>query len=547
MLDSLLCLPFKTFRHKNAYDVLSGSVVTFDHDLLFEIVSILSSMREEKIDERSFFSKYLKKQGVLWSNYRDALKELMSYRHQGIFLKDTHTYEKEARHLDQLLKGIKKKFSRKQQAAALVLNITHACNLRCHYCHNTGNVYDGCRVHSVKSMSFDLARKLIADRLFYSKNSKDSVDIIFFGGEPLLEFQKLRALIMYARQEKRRLNHKTKSFQFSMATNGILLTEDIIKFCIKNRIHLQVSIDGPQAIHDKNRMTADGRGSFRQVVRNLKELKRLSAASTYPQYFDKYIKVNATNFYQTDQETQSVVDFFSRSSLFNGLLNRGRIMFEAADVMTLKGEYKKKQIKIDAQSKQAGLETLEDWKSEFKKKECRIKRLLDILSSTKESSSKKEEATRRLARIIEDYEAFLVIVPGKQCHIRARTGACIPGDYKQFVDLDGKIYICTECRLNKTTMIGQGGVLDFKKVVKTMKAHVLQFGHECRVCPVFVFCKQCVIQSADNNGLLKFKRKSVNCRKYKEDITKKFSFIYSMIEAYPEFERFIRKEYRKSK
>jgi len=527
--------------------VLSGKVISFHNNLLYKIITILSSETKKKISDKSFFNKYLTGKGALWPDYQEALKELKSYQDRGVFQKDRHTYQQEARSLEALLKEMKERFVKKQQKAALILNITHACNLRCRYCHFTGIAYTGGRKHEAKSMSFEFAQKLISNHLVHTKNNKAPVYIIFYGGEPLLEFQKLRTLIKHAREEKKRVSHKAHKIEFHVATNGVLLTKDIMKFCIKNRVHLQISIDGPKAVHDKNRVSQDGQGSFTQAVRNVKELKRISATGVYPKYFNECITINSTNFYQTDSEVDAVRYFFSHSRIFKDLHNAGKIALETAGTNSLKGKYKKKQLRIDSLAKKAVPETFEAQKIWIEKEKLRIKKKLDIFYSYRETKERKKKAEEILNNIIRNHEDVLMTTPGNEWGIRAMTGTCAIGGHKQFIDQDGKIYICTQVSFNKTTIIGEKGILDFKRIKKILSEHVLKFGHECRVCPIFTFCKECVVHSADDKGLLRFKRNSLNCHNYKNKIINKFSFIYSVIEEYPEFERFIRKEYHKAK
>jgi len=543
-LYPLLCIPFTTIQHKCAYDTLSGEVVFFEQDLLYDIVKILALNLEGKISSKAFFKKYFSEKRVSDEDYRAALQELKSYQDQGVFLEDSYTYSQEAVNLKFLLQDMKRRYRKRQANTTLTLNITHACNLRCRYCHFTGIAYTGNRSHSSQSMSLVLAKKLITKFLDRTRNNTGSRHITFYGGEPLLEFEKIRDLVRYAKKEKRRLKNKARQLVFRVITNGVLITNDIIAFCIKNKIQMQISIDGPQAVHDKNRVTLQGKGSFKRVMNNIRRIKRISEESRCPNYFNKYVSFNVTNFHQTSQEAQAVAVFFSRSSVFKKV-DSDRISFNIAGTNSLKGEYKEKQKLLNAQADKMSLEYLKTWKIRIEKEKSLIKKKLDIYYSDRESVQRKKKAKVFLSEIAKTYESILLPRAANYVTIRAMAGTCDVGLHKPLVDCDGKVYICTQVSLNKTTMVGESGVVDFEKIEKILRAHVLKTGRQCRSCMVFPFCNYCVTSSADDNGKLKFTRDSRFCRQMKERIVGHFSFIYSMIEAYPEFERFIRKEFRK--
>ncbi len=531
--------------HTNVFDVLSGKVVTLDNSLLYDIVVILAGMTKGSVTDRVLFDKYFAEKGVSKSDYLAAIKEYVSYQDQGVFQRDTYTYREEARRLEALLKKIKQNHRMKRQNVSLVLNMTHACNLRCHYCTYTGNAYTSGRSHGFKSMPLELAKSSISDHLERTKKNTDSLYISFYGGEPLLEFDSLRVLIRYARNEKRRLGHRASKMGFRIITNGVLLSKDVMMFCIKNRVDLQVSIDGPKNIHDKNRVSLDGCGTFSRVIRNLKMLKKMSAASSCPEYFLKHVHVNATNFFQTNSEMESVRHFFSHSPIFKELFNAEKINLSKAGTDHLKGDYKKKQLQIEGLENQEYPDAVNKWKVRFEEYKAEVKRNLNLYYGVQTKMEQRNEARQFLSSIIQNYIDVLMPAPGKKLNIRAMTGTCPVGDHKNFIDIDGKIYLCTEARLNNTTMIGER-VVDFKRIGKMLRSHVLKFGGGCRSCPVFVFCKQCVIHSEDERGMLRYRRNAEECLRTKNRIINKLSFIYSLIEEFPQFEQFVSNKLKKT-
>ena len=147
-------------------------------------------------------------------------------------------------------------------AKTLIIELTEQCNLRCSYCVFDDN-YENERSHSSKKISIDLAKKSIDDFLIRTSNE---AYIIFYGGEPLLEFKSIKTLTDYA---KTKFNN---SIKFSFTTNGMALTADKFDFLIENSFLISVSIDGEKTLHDKNRITINGNPSWDTIMSNLQKL-----------------------------------------------------------------------------------------------------------------------------------------------------------------------------------------------------------------------------------------------------------------------------------
>ena len=144
----------------------------------------------------------------------------------------------------------------------MTLQVTQNCNLRCKYCVYSGSYSN--RVHSNKRMSFETAKSAI-DFLYAHSSMTTSIGIGFYGGEPLLEFDLLKKCVEYAK-----MKFIGKDLSFTLTTNATLLTEEIMKFFVKNNFFVTISFDGPQVIQDKNRVMADGKsGSFETVMKNV--------------------------------------------------------------------------------------------------------------------------------------------------------------------------------------------------------------------------------------------------------------------------------------
>jgi uncharacterized protein len=146
----------------------------------------------------------------------------------------------------------------------LVLNVNTGCNLSCSYCYKE----DLDKPSEGKKMQFDTAKQSI-EMLIAESPNEARYNIVFFGGEPLSNFRLIKDVVAYSEQRFAELG---KPVDFTMTTNATLLTEDIADWLNEHRFGLSVSMDGPKAIHDKNRITVGGQGTYDVVSRKAKML-----------------------------------------------------------------------------------------------------------------------------------------------------------------------------------------------------------------------------------------------------------------------------------
>ena len=149
---------------------------------------------------------------------------------------------------------------------ALALHVVHDCNLRCAYCYGEGGSYGGVR----KPMSKEVAIRAIDFLLEQGKDQKE-YSVIFFGGEPLMNFELIKVVTQYCKAKEQ---EKDIKIYLGMTTNGTLLTEEVLDFLDENDISVGVSIDGPQEVNDTCRKCVDGSGSFAKILPNIKEIIR---------------------------------------------------------------------------------------------------------------------------------------------------------------------------------------------------------------------------------------------------------------------------------
>ena len=148
--------------------------------------------------------------------------------------------------------------------STLVLNVNTGCNLGCSYCYKE----DLTTPARGERMDFETARKGI-ELLLREGDSRERVNVVFFGGEPLSNLPLIRQVVDYS---ERRCAEQGKAVDFSLTTNATLLTEATIDYLDAHRFGLSVSIDGPRAVHDRHRRTVGGRGTYDLVSRKVRLL-----------------------------------------------------------------------------------------------------------------------------------------------------------------------------------------------------------------------------------------------------------------------------------
>ncbi|MBQ1311483.1 MAG: thioether cross-link-forming SCIFF peptide maturase [Blautia sp.] len=151
-------------------------------------------------------------------------------------------------------------FSRNRQPVvkALCLHIAHDCNLACRYCFAEEGEYHGRRA----IMPFEVGKKAL-DFLIASSGARKNLEVDFFGGEPLLNWQTVKELVEYGRSQEAVHN---KRFRFTLTTNGVLLNDEVMEFCNREMGNVVLSIDGRKEVHDYMRPFRKGAGSYDLIL-----------------------------------------------------------------------------------------------------------------------------------------------------------------------------------------------------------------------------------------------------------------------------------------
>ncbi|MBQ3592122.1 MAG: thioether cross-link-forming SCIFF peptide maturase, partial [Clostridia bacterium] len=147
---------------------------------------------------------------------------------------------------------------------ALCLHIAHTCNLNCSYCFASQGKYHGERA----VMSFEVGKQAL-DFLVANSGTRHNLEVDFFGGEPLMNFDVVKQLVAYARELEK--THD-KNFRFTLTTNGMLIDDDVIDFANREMSNVVLSLDGRKEIHDRFRVDYSGQGSWEKIVPKFQKL-----------------------------------------------------------------------------------------------------------------------------------------------------------------------------------------------------------------------------------------------------------------------------------
>ena len=147
---------------------------------------------------------------------------------------------------------------------AMCLNVAHDCNLRCEYCFAAKGDF-GC---GRKLMPLEVGKKAI-DFLITHSAGRHNLEMDFFGGEPLMNWDVVKELVLYAREQEKLYN---KNFRFTITTNGLLLTDDKIDFINREMSNCVLSLDGRKEVNDRLRVRVDGTGCYDQIVPKYQKL-----------------------------------------------------------------------------------------------------------------------------------------------------------------------------------------------------------------------------------------------------------------------------------
>lgn len=236
------------FKFENSnilMDIHSGSVHIVD-EVTYAIASKAEILSKDEIVSE-FKGEYSE------SELKEAYDELMELKEQGMMYTE-----------DQYETLVPAFLKREPVVKALCLHVAHDCNLKCRYCFAGEGEYHGNR----GLMSLEVAKQSV-DFIIENSKHRKNIEIDFFGGEPLMNWDVVKKTVEYAREREKETG---KNFRFTMTTNGVLLNDEIIDYLNENMYNVVLSLDGRKEVNDYMRPTANGKSSYDVILPKFKKL-----------------------------------------------------------------------------------------------------------------------------------------------------------------------------------------------------------------------------------------------------------------------------------
>lgn len=244
---------YKLNGYNIVLDVNSGSIHVVD-DLAYDIIGMY-----ETTDANSIVTEMMKKYGHMEDVNEGEIQECIAdieelKRQQKLFSED-------------IFKDIAMDFkNRSKDVKALCLHVAHSCNLNCQYCFASQGKYHGERA----LMSFEVAKQAM-DFLIANSGDHVNLEVDFFGGEPLMNFDVVKKTVEYARSIEKQHG---KNFRFTLTTNGVDVDQEVMDFANKECHNVVMSIDGRKEVHDRFRVDYQGNGSYDTIIPKFQEFAK---------------------------------------------------------------------------------------------------------------------------------------------------------------------------------------------------------------------------------------------------------------------------------
>lgn len=252
---------YKLNGYNIVLDINSGAVHVVD-EIAYDIISLFENKSKDEII-KNMVEKYSNRLNITEEEIEECYNQIEELKNSNqLFTEDT--FRDMASKLKEKTSGVIK---------ALCLHIAHTCNLNCSYCFASQGKYNGQR----GIMSLEVGKKAI-DFLVSNSGTRRNLEVDFFGGEPLMNFEVVKEIVKYARGIEKKVN---KNFRFTLTTNGMLIDDDVIEFANKEMSNVVLSLDGRKSVHDKFRVDYAGNGSFDRIVPKFQKLVKAREGKNY--------------------------------------------------------------------------------------------------------------------------------------------------------------------------------------------------------------------------------------------------------------------------
>ena len=250
---------YKLNGYNIVLDTCSGSVHVVD-EVAYDIIAMYKDKNADEIVK--YITENYKNEEITKQDVLDCIEDVKSLEDAGkLYTPDTY-------------EGMAFDFkNRNTVIKALCLHVAHTCNLNCAYCFASQGKYHGERA----LMSFEVGKRAL-DFLIENSGTRHNLEVDFFGGEPLMNWNVVKELVAYARVQEKIHN---KNFRFTLTTNGVLVDDEVIDFCNKEMSNVVLSLDGRQEVHDRLRVDYMGRGSYDLIVPKFQEFVKKRGGKNY--------------------------------------------------------------------------------------------------------------------------------------------------------------------------------------------------------------------------------------------------------------------------
>lgn len=415
---------FSMFGTNLALDVYSGSVHIFD-DVSFDVLDLYENVGESDVLS-ALSGKYTEE------SIKEAYVEIDSLKNEGLLFSEDEFESMDFPMADPVVK-------------AICIHISHDCNIRCRYCFAGTGSFGGDRMN----MPSTTGKKAI-DFVISMSGKRRNLEIDFFGGEPLLNFDVVKDIVSYAKSKEEEYG---KKFKFTITTNAVLLDEEKMDYINKNMQNVVLSIDGRRDVNDGMRKRIDGKGTYDGIINKIKQMADAR---------------NQDNYYVRGTYTRENIDFS------NDVLHLADLGF--------------KQISVEpvVAAKDTGFD-------------IRVEDLPKLFSEYEKLAH--EYVKRKNDGNGFNFFHFMVDLEGGPC-ISKRLGGCGSGHEYVAVTPSGDIYPCHQfVGMDEFHMgnVNEEGIR--KDVQKTFKNSNVYTKEECRSCWAKFFCSGgCAANSMQFHG-----------------------------------------------
>lgn len=387
----------------------------------------------------------------------------------------------------------------------ITLEVTEKCNLRCKYCIYNPS-HPEYREFGHNDMSWDTVKKSIDFLKNHSKYA-EHVNIGFYGGEPLLNFELIQRCVEYAK------SIFSKDLIFAMTTNATLVDDNIAKFLMENDFNIIISLDGPEELHNENRIMIDETGSYEKTVKGAKILFGMqekmgkkakvgfNMVISGPDYEEKYNKVQ--KFIEKEEWIPKDV----------------MILTSSVDRGPKDSEYYLPQSKEEKEFSRGSYDPLYNWEEKYRKK----------IDSSNENKPLFTDGIMDKGQVI----IHKRLLSEKPVKAYGMNGCCVPGQRRIYVTVDGEFLLCE--KVGNIPSIGNVDTGFNKERIKKLYVEEFIKGAKeyCKDCWAVNLCSLCYVNCYDQKGS-HFDYRHNSCRSERLYLENNLIKYHTVLEENPE-------------